>query len=53
MKTPYTHLSPGDGTGFSKVPVQDAQTHQGNATKASGEVSKSNYETRMRPVRRK
>lgn len=49
----YTeHLSPGDGTGFSNVPVQDAQTHQASCDDATdGEQSAINYRSRTRPVR--
>lgn len=49
----YTeHLSPGDGTGFSNVPVQDAQTHQRESDRASEDVQGIDYTTRMRPVKR-
>lgn len=49
----YTpHLSPGDGTGFSNVPVKDAQTHQASCDTASDDVQGIDYRSRTRPVQR-
>ena len=51
----YTpHLSPGDGTGFSNVPVKDAQTHQRESDRAddAGNVKAIHYAARERPVKR-
>lgn len=49
----YTpHLSPGDGTGFSNVPVEDAQTHQADCDAVEGgEQDGIDYRSRTRPVR--